>query len=85
MSAIVCLVASPIAALTIWVLLRSPRVTRVVAAPRGDRWHEQATPTLGQAATSASTSIPVAEWREENSGADRSRRLSGQRLGSGLP
>ena len=47
MSAIVCLVASPIAALTIWVLLRSPRVTRVVAAPRGDRWHEQATPTLG--------------------------------------
>jgi UDP-GlcNAc:undecaprenyl-phosphate GlcNAc-1-phosphate transferase len=46
-SAIVCLVASPIAALTIWVLLRSPRVARVVAAPRGDRWHERATPTLG--------------------------------------
>jgi len=46
-SAIVCLVASPIAALTIWALLRSPRVARVVAAPRGDRWHERATPTLG--------------------------------------
>jgi UDP-GlcNAc:undecaprenyl-phosphate GlcNAc-1-phosphate transferase len=46
-SAIVCLVASPIAALTLWALLRSPRVARVVAAPRGDRWHERATPTLG--------------------------------------
>jgi UDP-GlcNAc:undecaprenyl-phosphate/decaprenyl-phosphate GlcNAc-1-phosphate transferase len=46
-SAIVCLVASPIAALTIWGLLRSPLGARVVAAPRGDRWHERATPTLG--------------------------------------
>jgi UDP-GlcNAc:undecaprenyl-phosphate/decaprenyl-phosphate GlcNAc-1-phosphate transferase len=46
-SAIVCLVASPVAALTIWALLRSPLVARVVAAPRGDRWHERATPTLG--------------------------------------
>jgi UDP-GlcNAc:undecaprenyl-phosphate/decaprenyl-phosphate GlcNAc-1-phosphate transferase len=46
-SAIVCLVASPIAALTIWAVLRSPLVARVVAAPRGDRWHERATPALG--------------------------------------
>jgi UDP-GlcNAc:undecaprenyl-phosphate GlcNAc-1-phosphate transferase len=46
-SAIVCLVASPIAALTIWAVLRSPVVRRVVAAPRGDRWHERVTPTLG--------------------------------------
>ena len=47
MSAIVCLVALPVAALTIWALLRSPLVARVVAAPRGDRWHERITPTLG--------------------------------------
>ncbi len=47
MTAIVCLVASPITALTIWALLRSPLVARVVAAPRGDRWHERATPALG--------------------------------------
>jgi len=46
-SAIVCLVASPVAALTIWALLRSPLVARVVAAPRLDRWHERATPALG--------------------------------------
>jgi UDP-GlcNAc:undecaprenyl-phosphate GlcNAc-1-phosphate transferase len=46
-SAIVCLVASPIAAFTIWAVLRSPLVARVVAAPRGDRWHERATSTLG--------------------------------------
>jgi UDP-GlcNAc:undecaprenyl-phosphate GlcNAc-1-phosphate transferase len=46
-SAIVCLVALPVAALTIWALLRSPLVARVVAAPRGDRWHEKITPTLG--------------------------------------
>jgi UDP-GlcNAc:undecaprenyl-phosphate GlcNAc-1-phosphate transferase len=46
-SAIVCLVALPVAALSIWALLRSPLVARVVAAPRGDRWHVQATPTLG--------------------------------------
>ena len=47
MSAVVCLVASPIAAFVIWALLRSPAVGRVVAAPRGDRWHERTTPTLG--------------------------------------
>jgi UDP-GlcNAc:undecaprenyl-phosphate GlcNAc-1-phosphate transferase len=40
-------VASPIAALTIWGLLRSPLASRFVAAPSRDRWHEQATPTLG--------------------------------------
>ena len=47
MSAIICLIAAPVAALAIWALLRSPLDTRVVAAPRGDRWHERATPALG--------------------------------------
>lgn len=47
MSAAVCVVALPVAAITIWALLRSLIVGRVVAAPRGDRWHERATPTLG--------------------------------------
>jgi UDP-GlcNAc:undecaprenyl-phosphate GlcNAc-1-phosphate transferase len=46
-SAVVCLVASPIAAFTIWKLLRSPLAKRFVAAPSRDRWHVQATPTLG--------------------------------------
>ena len=47
MIAIVCLVASPVAALTILALLRSPLVARVVAAPSLDRWHERETPALG--------------------------------------
>ena len=47
MSAVVCLVASPVAAFTIWRLLRSPLAKRFVAAPSRDRWHVQATPTLG--------------------------------------
>jgi UDP-GlcNAc:undecaprenyl-phosphate/decaprenyl-phosphate GlcNAc-1-phosphate transferase len=46
-SAIVCLVALPVAALVIWCLLRSHLGERVVARPTGDRWHEQETPTLG--------------------------------------
>jgi UDP-GlcNAc:undecaprenyl-phosphate/decaprenyl-phosphate GlcNAc-1-phosphate transferase len=31
----------------IWALLRSGLAPRIVAAPRGDRWHRAATPTLG--------------------------------------
>ena len=49
MSATICLVALPVAALTIWALLRSRVAARLVAAPRRDRWHEHATPTLGGA------------------------------------
>jgi UDP-GlcNAc:undecaprenyl-phosphate GlcNAc-1-phosphate transferase len=47
MSATVCLIALPVAAATIWALLRSPLAARIVAAPRGDRWHERPTPTFG--------------------------------------
>ena len=47
MSATVCLVALPVAAAAIWALLRSPLAVRIVAAPRGDRWHERPTPTFG--------------------------------------
>jgi UDP-GlcNAc:undecaprenyl-phosphate GlcNAc-1-phosphate transferase len=46
-SATICLVALPVAAATIWALLRSPVAARVVAAPRTDRWHERPTPTFG--------------------------------------
>jgi UDP-GlcNAc:undecaprenyl-phosphate/decaprenyl-phosphate GlcNAc-1-phosphate transferase len=46
-TATICVVAAPIAALTIWMLLRSPLAARFVAAPSGDRWHATATPTLG--------------------------------------
>jgi UDP-GlcNAc:undecaprenyl-phosphate GlcNAc-1-phosphate transferase len=41
------LVAFPVSAGVIWALLRSPVARRLVAAPRGDRWHERATPTFG--------------------------------------
>jgi UDP-GlcNAc:undecaprenyl-phosphate/decaprenyl-phosphate GlcNAc-1-phosphate transferase len=47
MSAVAVLVALPVAALAIWLLLRSSLARRVVAAPRGDRWHEGHVPTLG--------------------------------------
>jgi UDP-GlcNAc:undecaprenyl-phosphate/decaprenyl-phosphate GlcNAc-1-phosphate transferase len=39
--------ALPVSALAISALLRSPAARRVVAAPRGDRWHHRATPLLG--------------------------------------
>src|SRR3954453_22279161 len=40
-------VALPACAVVLWALLRSPLARRVVASPRGDRWHEQVTPSLG--------------------------------------
>jgi UDP-GlcNAc:undecaprenyl-phosphate/decaprenyl-phosphate GlcNAc-1-phosphate transferase len=46
-TSVVCLVALPIAAATIWALLRSPLAVRIVAAPRRDRWHDRPTPTFG--------------------------------------
>ena len=39
--------ALPVSALVIWALLRSGLAQRLVAAPRSDRWHSDATPTLG--------------------------------------
>src|SRR5436190_574253 len=47
MSAALATFALPAAALTIWALIRSPLGVRVVAEPRGDRWHERKTPILG--------------------------------------
>src|SRR5687768_11226140 len=47
MSAVAVLAALPVAALAIFLLLRSSLARRVVAAPRGDRWHEGHVPTLG--------------------------------------
>ena len=59
MSAIICLVAAPIAALTIWGLLRSRVAARFVTAPTGDRWHATATPTLGGVGIFAGFAVAV--------------------------
>jgi UDP-GlcNAc:undecaprenyl-phosphate GlcNAc-1-phosphate transferase len=40
-------VGLPVTALAIWAVVRSPLGSRVVAAPRLDRWHTRATPLLG--------------------------------------
>src|ERR671925_113064 len=47
MSAALATFALPAAALMTWALIRPPLGRRVVAEPRGDRWHEQKTPMLG--------------------------------------
>src|ERR671922_1864140 len=47
MSAALATFALPAAALMTWALIRSSLGRRVVAEPRGDRWHEQKTPLLG--------------------------------------
>jgi UDP-GlcNAc:undecaprenyl-phosphate GlcNAc-1-phosphate transferase len=47
MTAIAALAALPASMLATWALLRTPLAQRVVASPRGDRWHERATPLLG--------------------------------------
>ena len=47
MSAVAAIVALPVAALTIWALLRNGLGGRFVATPSADRWHEQETPSFG--------------------------------------
>ena len=47
MSAVAAIVAFPVAAMTIWALLRNGLGGRLVATPSGDRWHEQETPLFG--------------------------------------
>src|SRR3954454_1808979 len=47
MSAAAALVAYPVAALVLYVLLHSSIAQRFVARPREDRWHKRATPYLG--------------------------------------
>ena len=46
-SALFALIAFPAAFAVVAALLRSPLAHRVVAVPRGDRWHEAPTPVLG--------------------------------------
>jgi len=41
------LLAFPVSAAVLWLLLRSGLTRRILAAPRSDRWHTTATPTLG--------------------------------------
>ncbi|MER3409267.1 MAG: hypothetical protein C4306_03985, partial [Thermoleophilia bacterium] len=47
MIALPALVAAPVAALAVLVLLRSPLRGAIVAAPSRDRWHRSSTPALG--------------------------------------
>src|SRR5580765_2849382 len=47
MSAAAALIAYPVAALVLYVLLRSSIAERFVANPREDRWHKRATPYFG--------------------------------------
>src|ERR1051325_8275116 len=47
MSAAAALVAYPVTALVLFVLLRTSMAHRFVAAPRADRWHKRATPYFG--------------------------------------
>jgi UDP-GlcNAc:undecaprenyl-phosphate/decaprenyl-phosphate GlcNAc-1-phosphate transferase len=47
MSAAAAAVAFPVSAFVIWALLRSPLAHRLIAHPTGERWSEQATPSLG--------------------------------------
>jgi UDP-GlcNAc:undecaprenyl-phosphate GlcNAc-1-phosphate transferase len=46
-TALAAIAALPACAAVIYALLRTPLTQRMLAAPRGDRWHERATPTLG--------------------------------------
>src|SRR5436190_23045649 len=47
MIALAAAIALPTAALTTWVVLRTPLATALVARPRGDRWHARETPLVG--------------------------------------
>jgi UDP-GlcNAc:undecaprenyl-phosphate GlcNAc-1-phosphate transferase len=47
MTLLTVLLAVPVAAGLLTLLLRSPLARRLVARPRRDRWHERATPTFG--------------------------------------
>jgi len=46
-SGIVAIVAFPVTAASLWLLLSSRVGRRFVAVPTGERWHEQPTPTFG--------------------------------------
>jgi UDP-GlcNAc:undecaprenyl-phosphate GlcNAc-1-phosphate transferase len=43
----IALTALPVCALAITLILRAPLPQRLIAAPRGDRWHDRPTPVLG--------------------------------------
>ena len=47
MRALAAIAAFPAAAAVIGLLLRTPLVGRLAAAPREDRWHERTTPLFG--------------------------------------
>jgi UDP-N-acetylmuramyl pentapeptide phosphotransferase/UDP-N-acetylglucosamine-1-phosphate transferase len=46
-SALAAIAALPVAYLVVWATLRTGFARRVVAAPTRDRWHTEATPSLG--------------------------------------
>ena len=61
MEAAVTIAALPVAALTLWALLRAPAAASVlVAHPTGERWHDRATPTFGGVGIAAGLAAAVA-------------------------
>jgi UDP-GlcNAc:undecaprenyl-phosphate GlcNAc-1-phosphate transferase len=59
-SAAASLVAYPVTALVLLLLVRSPALKRFVSPPREDRWHTQATPYLGGIGIFAGFAIGIA-------------------------
>jgi UDP-GlcNAc:undecaprenyl-phosphate/decaprenyl-phosphate GlcNAc-1-phosphate transferase len=58
--AAVTIAALPVAALALWVLLRSPgAASHLVAQPSGERWHDRATPTFGGVGIAAGLAAAV--------------------------
>jgi UDP-GlcNAc:undecaprenyl-phosphate/decaprenyl-phosphate GlcNAc-1-phosphate transferase len=59
--AAVTIAALPVAALTLWALLRAPAAASVlVAHPTGERWHDRSTPTFGGVGIAAGLAVAVA-------------------------
>jgi UDP-GlcNAc:undecaprenyl-phosphate GlcNAc-1-phosphate transferase len=59
--AAVTIAALPIAALTLWALLRAPAArSLLVARPTGERWHDRTTPTFGGVGIAAGLAAGVA-------------------------
>jgi UDP-GlcNAc:undecaprenyl-phosphate GlcNAc-1-phosphate transferase len=59
--AAVTIAALPVAALTLWALLRAPAArSLLVARPTGERWHDRATPTFGGVGIACGLAVGVA-------------------------
>ena len=82
--AAVTIAALPVAALTLWALLRAPAAaSRLVAQPTGERWHERPTPTFGGVGIAAGLVVGVA-LAVAGGAVDASWELAGILAGCGL-